>query len=101
MSADSPSPSTDLGAGRIGHLIVNTAEAVFQPPLRRITNLSTSSGDIEIVEASGFDYSTGVNSRAASVVLPDIPAGGSIDHDVVKILNANTTVPTGKIFAQQ
>jgi len=101
MSADSPTPSTDLGAGRVGHLIVNTAEDVFNPPLRRITNLSTASGNIEIVEAAGFDYATEVNSRAASVVLPNIPAGGSIDHDIVQILNANTTVANLKIFAQQ
>ena len=91
MATEKSTPSTDLGSGRNGHIIVNSAEEVFAPPLRRITNMSTSGGAIAIVEAS-----TGV-----TIVLPNVPAGGSVDHDITKINNTGTDVATGKIFGQQ
>ena len=91
MATEKSTPSTDLGAGRNGHIIVNSAEKVFAQPLRRITNMSTSGGAISIVEASTGD----------TIVLPNVPAGGSVDHDITKINNTDTTVASGKIFGQQ
>ena len=91
MATEKATPSTDLGAGRNGHLITNTEEKVFAPPLRRITNMNTAAGAISIVEASSGD----------TIVLPNVPAGGSVDHDITTINDTGTTVPTGKIFAQQ
>ena len=91
MATEKSTPSTDLGAGRNGHIIVNSAEKVFAPPLRRITNMSTWGGAISIVEASTGD----------TIVLPNVPAGGSVDHDITKINNTDTTVASGKIFGQQ
>ena len=91
QTAKSITVTSDLGAGRVGHLITNSDEKVFSPPLRRITNLDTSSGNISIVEAS----------TGNTIVLPNVPAGGSIDHDITQINNTGTTVNTGLIFAQQ
>ena len=91
MATEKSTPSTDLGAGRNGHIIVNSAEKVFAPPLRRITNMSTSGGAISIVEASTGD----------TIVLPNVPPGGSVHHDITKINNTDTTVASGKIFGQQ
>ena len=53
--------------------------------------MSTSGGAISIVEAASGD----------TIVLPNVPAGGSVDHDIAKINNTGTTVTTGKIFGQQ
>lgn len=91
MATEKSTPSTDLGAGRNGHIITNTEEKEFSPPLRRITNMSTSGGAISIVEAS----------TGNTIVLPNVPAGGSVDHDITKINNTGTDVATGKIFGQQ
>ena len=91
MATVKSTPSTDLGAGRNGHIITNTEEKEFSPPRRRITNMSTSGGAISIVEASTGD----------TIVLPNVPAGGSVDHDITKINNTDTTVASGKIFGQQ
>lgn len=91
QTAKSVVNSTDIGAGRVGHIITNSEEKVFSPPLRRITNMNTSGGAISIVEAS----------TGNTIVLPNVPAGGSVDHDISKINNTGTTVTSGKIFGQQ
>ncbi len=82
----------DLGPGRVGHLIDLSAELQFSPPLRRITNMSTSAGAISIVEAV----------TGNTIVLPNVPAGGSVDHDILQINESDTTVGLDlKIFGQQ
>jgi len=84
--------NSDLGPGRVGHLIDLSDELHFSPPLRRITNMHTASGAISIVEAVTGD----------TIVLPNVPAGGSVDHDILKINETATTAALDlKIFAQQ
>lgn len=82
----------DLGPGRVGHLIDLSDELHFSPPLRRITNMHTASGAISIVEAV----------TGNTIVLPNVPAGGSVDHDILKINESGTTAALDeKIFGQQ
>lgn len=84
--------SSDLGPGRVGHLIDLSAELHFSPPLRRITNMHTSGGAISIVEAV----------TGNTIVLPNVPAGGSVDHDILQINESGTTAGLDlKIFGQQ
>ena len=82
----------DIGPGRVGHLIDLSAELHFSPPLRRITNMNTSGGAISIVEAV----------TGNTILLPNVPAGGSVDHDILKINETDTTIGLDlKIFGQQ
>ncbi len=54
--------------------------------------MSTSAGAISIVEAV----------TGNTIVLPNVPAGGSVDHDILKINESDTTVGLDlKIFGQQ
>ena len=54
--------------------------------------MHTASGAISIVEAV----------TGNTIVLPNVPAGGSVDHDILKINESGTTAALDeKIFGQQ